>query len=90
MYDNDPRTGLLPVNEETIRTAAQTLRDYKAAKAPLEQRILEEERWYRLRHWEVAGDFELEQGVHTIALHDLTGYFGRCASILLTLISVLC
>ena len=34
--------------------------------------------------WEIAGDFELEEGPCTIALHDLTGYFGRCASILLT------
>jgi len=34
--------------------------------------------------WEIAGDFQLEAGEHTLALHDLTGYFGRCASILLT------
>ena len=34
--------------------------------------------------WEIAGDFELAEGPCTIALHDLTGYFGRCASILLT------
>ncbi len=34
--------------------------------------------------WEIAGDYELEAGTCNIALHDLTGYFGRCASILLT------
>ena len=34
--------------------------------------------------WEIAGDYKLDAGVHTISLHDLTGYFGRCASILLT------
>ena len=34
--------------------------------------------------WEIAGDFQLEAGEHTVALHDLTGYFARCASILLT------
>ena len=34
--------------------------------------------------WEIAGDHELEEGPCTLALHDLTGYFGRCASILLT------
>ena len=34
--------------------------------------------------WEIAGDVELEAGEHTVALHDLTGYFGRCASIILT------
>ena len=34
--------------------------------------------------WEIAGDFELKAGSNTLALHDLTGYFGRCASILIT------
>lgn len=34
--------------------------------------------------WEIAGDVELEAGEHTLSLHDLTGYFGRCASIVLT------
>ena len=34
--------------------------------------------------WEIAGDYELEAGDTTLALHDLTGYFGRCASILIT------
>jgi len=35
--------------------------------------------------WEIAGDFMLQEGVCTIALHDLTGYFARCASILITI-----
>ena len=34
--------------------------------------------------WEIAGDVALDAGEHIIALHDLTGYFGRCASIILT------
>ena len=34
--------------------------------------------------WEIAGDFQLEAGEVELALHDLTGYFGRCASILIT------
>ena len=34
--------------------------------------------------WEIAGDYELEEGTCNIALHDLAGYFGRCASVLLT------
>ena len=34
--------------------------------------------------WEIAGDFELSAGKCEIALHDLSGYFGRCASILIT------
>lgn len=34
--------------------------------------------------WEIAGDVELSAGSHSLSLHDLTGYFGRCAAILLT------
>ena len=34
--------------------------------------------------WEIAGDFSLEEGACELALHDLTGYFGRCAAILIT------
>ena len=34
--------------------------------------------------WEIVGDFVLEAGEITLALEDLTGYFGRCASILIT------
>ena len=34
--------------------------------------------------WEIAGDYALEAGEITLALYDLTGYFGRCASILIT------
>ena len=34
--------------------------------------------------WEIAGDYALEAGKTELALHDLTGYFGRCASILIT------
>ena len=34
--------------------------------------------------WEIAGDVDLEKGEHTISLHDLTGYFARCSSIILT------
>ena len=34
--------------------------------------------------WEIAGDFDLAEGENTLALHDHTGYFPRCASILIT------
>ena len=34
--------------------------------------------------WEIAGDVTLTAGEHTLTLHDLTGYFGRCASVVLT------
>jgi hypothetical protein len=34
--------------------------------------------------WQSGGDFQLPQGPARIALHDLTGYYGRCDAILLT------
>jgi hypothetical protein len=34
-------------------------------------------------HWAAAGDLDLDQGPVRIALHDLTGGFGRCAAVLL-------
>ncbi len=34
--------------------------------------------------WEIAGDVELTKGEHTISAHDLTGYFGRFSSIIIT------
>jgi hypothetical protein len=35
--------------------------------------------------WELAGERELGVGKHTLALRDMTGYYGRCDAILLTL-----
>lgn len=34
--------------------------------------------------WECAGDFPLKAGTVAVALHDLTGYFGRCDALVLT------
>ena len=42
-----------PINKKTIEKAIQTLKDYKAGKSNLESRIVEEERWWKLRHWDV-------------------------------------
>lgn len=47
------RTG--PVGKMQIDEAFKTCRDYKAAKFMLEQRIVENEQWWRLRHWEAIG-----------------------------------
>lgn len=42
-----------PINTEVIREAYQTLQKYKAGKANLEKRIVANERWYKMRHWEM-------------------------------------
>ncbi len=45
----------LPVGRAEIEVAAGILNEYKAAKATLESRIIEEEKWWKLRHWEIFG-----------------------------------
>lgn len=40
------------IGEAEISMASGVLRDYKNAKAVLESRIVEDEQWWKLRHWE--------------------------------------
>lgn len=40
------------ITSEEVRAAAATLQKYAAAKANLERRVTDNERWFRLRHWE--------------------------------------
>jgi len=42
-----------PIGEPEIQEAYQTLLDYKRGKANLEKRLVENDRWYKLRQWEV-------------------------------------
>lgn len=40
------------IGRDEIAEAMETLRKYKAGKSHLESRIISEERWWKLRHWE--------------------------------------
>ncbi len=42
----------LAIGEEEVRAAAMLLQRYKEGKANLERKIIENEQWYKLRHWE--------------------------------------
>ena len=44
------------IGVEQIREANATLQKYKQGKANLEQRIIDNEQWYKLRHWECMRD----------------------------------
>lgn len=44
------------IGKEQIEKASLTLRKYKEGKANLETRIVENEQWYKLRHWECMRD----------------------------------
>lgn len=41
-----------PIGKEAIQKATQTLQKYKEGKSNLEKRIIDNEQWYKLRHWE--------------------------------------
>lgn len=41
-----------PIGREQVREAAATLEKYKSGKATLEARVVENEQWYKLRHWD--------------------------------------
>ena len=41
------------IDRKAIEKAIATLKEYKAGKQNLESRIVEEERWWKLRHWDI-------------------------------------
>ena len=46
------RQPILPIGEKEIVTARATLLKYKQGKANLERKIIDNEQWFKLRHWE--------------------------------------
>lgn len=42
-----------PIGASEIAEAAKLLGEYKAAKANLERRIIQDEEWWKMRHWEI-------------------------------------
>lgn len=54
----------IPVKEkigtEEVRKAYQILQEYKKGKANLERRLIENEQWYKIRHWECMRDKKQE------------------------------
>ena len=46
-YENES----LPVGESQVAEAMQTLQRYKAGKAALDKRIVDNELWFRMGHW---------------------------------------
>ncbi len=39
------------ITEKEVREAAATLKRYKEGKSNLERRIIDNEEWFRMRHW---------------------------------------
>ncbi len=55
--------GFEVINSKVVQKAAETLKKYKDGKKNLEDRIVEEEQWWKLRHWDVIGK---EQGAESV------------------------
>jgi hypothetical protein len=49
-----------PIGREQVQKASQTMQKYKEGKANLERRIVDNEQWYKLRHWECLRDKKQE------------------------------
>lgn len=48
-----------PIGREAVQKAMQTLQKYKEGKTNLESKIIHNEQWYKMRHWEeIRGDKE--------------------------------
>ena len=47
-----------PIGRTQVQEAYQTLLKYKQGKANLEQKIIDNEQWYKIRHWECMRDSE--------------------------------
>lgn len=52
----------LPIGKKEIAKAIETLKKYKDSKSNLESLIVENEQWYKLRHWDVAHKSAGESG----------------------------
>lgn len=52
LYASKTAQPVLPIGKKQIERATLTLQKYKAGKANLERRIVENEQWWKLRHWE--------------------------------------
>ena len=48
------------IDKKAIEKAVETLKKYKDGKKNLEERIVEEEQWWKLRHWDIVGKGEMK------------------------------
>lgn len=53
MANNAPAERPQVIDKKAIQKAAETLKEYKQGKRNFEKRIVDEEQWWKLRHWDV-------------------------------------
>ncbi len=57
--ENAEATAAEVIDKKAIQGAAETLKKYKDGKRKLEDRIVEDEQWWKIRHWDVIGKGEM-------------------------------
>ncbi len=55
------------IGESEITLAAEVLREYKEAKSSLENRIVEDEQWWKLRHWDTLNKDDKKEGSRSVS-----------------------
>ena len=56
-----------PIGWEQVAKAWQIFQEYRAAKKPLEERVIQNEQWFKLRHWEYLRKLEDKDQVEPIS-----------------------
>ena len=74
--------GTQTIDKKAIEKAAETLKKYKDGKKNLEDRIVEEEQWWKLRHWDVIGKGELGDRAQPISAWLFNGIAAKHADMM--------
>ena len=70
------------IDKKAVQQAAETLKKYKDGKRKLEDRIVEEEQWWKLRHWDVIGKGELGDRAQPVSAWLFNGIVAKHADIM--------
>ena len=70
------------IDSKAVQKAAETLKKYKDGKKKFEDRIVEEEQWWRLRHWDVIGKGESTDRPQPISAWLFNSLAGKHADIM--------
>lgn len=60
--DSEVKQEAGPITREVVAKAVETLKKYKNGKQNLEHRIIENEQWWKLRHWEYLRNQQAQKG----------------------------
>lgn len=74
--------GAKVIDKKAIEKAAETLKKYKDGKKNLEDRIVEEEQWWKLRHWDVIGKGETGDRANPISAWLFNGIAAKHADMM--------